>query len=78
VRVPIRITNMNTFKTPVAARQLGKPYWVVYAMVRSGRIPAPPKDSSGDYVWTAADIERARAALAAGPRKRGEATACPA
>ncbi len=56
-------------KTTAAARLLGVPYWRLFALVRDGLV-TPPKDSSGDYVWTDSDIERAREALA---RRRGNA-----
>jgi hypothetical protein len=35
-------------------------------MLRYEKIPAPQKDSSGDYVWTDEDLDHARKALAAG------------
>jgi hypothetical protein len=39
------------------------------SLVRWEYIPAPAKDSSGDYVWLPEDVERARHALA--DRRRG-------
>jgi hypothetical protein len=56
-------------KTPVAARQLGTTYHRVMGLIRFGKIPTPERDSSGDYLWTAEDLERARQALAARPKK---------
>jgi hypothetical protein len=50
-------------KTPTVARQLGVPYWRVIGLIRWGVIDPPAKDSSGDYVWLPADVERARRAL---------------
>jgi hypothetical protein len=51
------------FKTSAVARQLGIPYYVLFDLIRHGRMEPPEKDSSGDYVWTAADVERARQAM---------------
>jgi hypothetical protein len=51
-------------KTPAMCRQEKIGYYVVAGMLRSGRIDPSQKDSSGDYVWTAADIDRLRKALA--------------
>jgi hypothetical protein len=32
-------------------------------MLRSGRLEKPAKDSSGDFVWTEDDLQRARRVL---------------
>jgi hypothetical protein len=61
--------NMPFRKTPIAARELGVPYYTLIGLLRSGRIPPPVKDSSGDYLWSTEDIERARQALRR-PRQR--------
>jgi hypothetical protein len=53
-------------KTPVAARELGTTYHRLIGLVRFNKIDPPQRDSSGDYIWSPADIERAREALAAG------------
>jgi hypothetical protein len=66
---------MSYLKTTFAARQLGIPYWRLFDLIRSGLIPAPEKDSSGDYIWTADDVERARDALATRQRRKEEAGA---
>jgi hypothetical protein len=51
-------------KTPEAARTLGVSYHRLIGLLRFRRIsPLPGKDSSGDYLWTKADLERARQAL---------------
>jgi hypothetical protein len=52
-----------THKTAGVARLLDTPYHRLWNLIRSGRLTPPPKDSSGDYVWTDTDVERARAAL---------------
>jgi hypothetical protein len=56
-------------KTTVAARELGVPYYTLIGLLRYGKIEPPGRDSSGDYLWTDADLVRARQALAAGRRK---------
>jgi len=48
----------------VAARELGKTYHQLIGLIRFNKIDPPARDSSGDYVWTDADMERARRALA--------------
>jgi hypothetical protein len=61
---------MPYLKTSAAADLLGIPYYTLAALMRSRRLLPPSKDSSGDYVWTPDDIDRARAALAARRRRR--------
>jgi hypothetical protein len=39
-------------------------------MIQCGRIPAPAKDGSGQYVWSADDLTRAREALRIDRRRR--------
>jgi hypothetical protein len=57
---------LTHLKTPAAADQLGVTYNRLYDLLRFRKIAPPPRDSSGQFVWTAADLERARVALAAG------------
>jgi hypothetical protein len=54
---------MNYFKSTAVARMLDVPYYRLFALIRDGKLAPPPKDSSGDYVWTERDIEGARRAL---------------
>ena len=61
-------------KTPVAAQVLGITYHRLVSLLRSGKLPPPRKDSSGDYVWTDGDLAAARKALAAGRRRKGVAS----
>jgi hypothetical protein len=68
---------MNFWKTPEAARQLGTSYTRLVGLLRYGKIPQPAKDSSGDFLWTEADLDRAREVMAAG-RGRGGVNATPA
>jgi DNA-binding transcriptional MerR regulator len=53
----------GSFKTPVVAKILGVPVHRLNYLLKSGKIQAPSKDSSGDYSWDDLDVERARAAL---------------
>ncbi len=63
---------MAFLKSRVVADQLGISYYNLFELIRSKRLQPPAKDSSGDYVWTPADVERARAVLAArAQRKEG-------
>jgi DNA-binding transcriptional MerR regulator len=63
---------MAFFKTKAVADLLGITYHRLFELIRSNKIPSPQKDSSGDYVWTEQDIERARHALAARRRPQQE------
>ena len=43
---------------------LGAPWWQLRGLVRSGKIvPAPKRNILGHYLWSPADVERAREAL---------------
>ena len=57
-------------KTTAAAQELGVPYWRLIGLMRYGKITPPSRDTSGDFVWTDADMARARAALARARRLR--------
>jgi len=56
-------------KTPVAARLLHVPYTRLMSLLRHGKIPAPSKDSSGDYQWSQADLVAARRFLGGQPEE---------
>ncbi len=60
--------------TSEAAEKLAVPYWVLNYLVRARLIPRPAKDSAGRFWWAPADLDRARAALAArgADRKGGQ------
>jgi hypothetical protein len=60
-------------KTPRAARELGITYSHLMSLLRYGRLAPPERDDSGDYLWTDADLERARQALADGRRSKPQA-----
>jgi hypothetical protein len=57
-------------KTPLAARELQITVTRLYSLLRSAKIPAPQKDSSGDYLWTDTDLEAVRRALAIDHRRK--------
>jgi predicted site-specific integrase-resolvase len=65
---------MAFLKTRAVCELLGVRYTYLANWLRDGRLTPPAKDSSGDFIWTPEDIERARAALTA-RRRRGEAVA---
>jgi hypothetical protein len=54
---------MRFLKTPALARELGVPYWRLINLLRFDKIVPPARDSSGDFLWSDADIMRARQAL---------------
>jgi hypothetical protein len=62
-------------KTPKAALEVGEgvTYMNLYNLIRNGKIPPPERDSSGDFIWSDADIERARKALALRKRRKQNA-----
>jgi hypothetical protein len=57
-------------KTKDVARELGISVLKLRAMLQNEKLEPPPKDSSGDYVWTDADVERARVAAQTDRRRR--------
>lgn len=59
-------------KTRDVEKLLGVGYYRLFRLVRVGHIPPPAKDSSGDYVWSPEDIERARQVLHG--RRKGAVT----
>jgi hypothetical protein len=63
--------------TADAARTLGTSYVNLYYLIRTGRIPKPSRWGIA-FLWTSADLERARAALALVRvgRPRKEVLAC--
>lgn len=62
-------------KTPVAARESGITYHRLISLMRYGKLTPPARDSSGDFIWTDADMERIRQALALPRVRRGDARA---
>jgi len=56
---------MATKLTAEVADELGVPPYVLENLVQNRRIARPAKDRSGRRVWTPADVQAAREALAA-------------
>ena len=50
-------------KSRDVADHLGISYYALFELLRGRHLTPPEKDSSGDYVWTEEDVERARQAL---------------
>jgi hypothetical protein len=51
-------------KSRDVADHLGISYYELFELLRGQHLTPPAKDSSGDYIWTEEDLERARLALA--------------
>lgn len=47
-------------------------YWRLVSVLRSGKMPQPQKDVSGDFVWSKRDIANARKALQMDRRKASD------
>jgi hypothetical protein len=62
-------------KTSDVMRQEGVGYWWLMTRIRSGKLPPPRKDSSGDFVWSDEDIARVRQLKALPKRQRRAAQA---
>jgi len=62
-------------KTPTVADLLGISYWRLINLLRTRRLVPPQKDTSGDYVWTPEDVERARQVFAATPARDSRSAA---
>ena len=64
---------MKTYKTAAVSLMLGVSYWKLLWLFRSGKMPKPQKDISGDLAWTETDVKMARRLLAeAGQTAKGE------
>jgi hypothetical protein len=57
-------------KTKDAARELGMTITRLRGMLETQKIAPPRKDSSGDYVWDDADLDRVRQAAAVDRRRK--------
>jgi hypothetical protein len=66
---------MPFYKTPVAADLIPCTYTQLVGLLRYRKIEPPQRDSSGDFIWTEADLDRARKALAAQRKPRKAVTA---
>jgi hypothetical protein len=58
------------YKSRQVAKILGIPYTRLMSLLRCEKLPAPQKDSSGDYVWLEQDVANARTGLKLGYRRR--------
>lgn len=67
---PTREPPGRPVKTAVAATILGVSYHRTIQLIRYGKIVPPERDSSGDYLWSEADLERARKALGIDLRRK--------
>lgn len=47
-------------KSPIVARTLGISYPSLIRLIHTDKIPAPAKDTAGDYWWSDQDIARAK------------------
>lgn len=66
---------MQQLKTTEVARQLGTPYHRIASALRSQKLSPPSKDYSGDFIWTEADVEALRQALAVDRRRKSPVVA---
>jgi hypothetical protein len=64
---------MPYLKSRAVATELAISYYRLFELIRSGKLTPPGKDSSGDYIWTPEDVDRARQALAVGRRRKAVA-----
>jgi hypothetical protein len=58
-----------TYSTREVAEHFELPQYILLNAIRDRRIPSPPRNSIGRLAWSAADIDRARVALAATRRR---------
>jgi hypothetical protein len=58
-------------KTRDVAGRLGRDAKFLDSLLRSGRMPLPAKDSSGQFVWSEEDIANAIAAMKVDRRRKG-------
>ena len=47
------------------------PISLIDSLIQTGRMPPPAKDSSGQFVWSDADLANAREAMKIDRRKKG-------
>ena len=59
-------------KTAVAAASIGVAESYLISLIRRKAIGVPEKDTSGDYLWTPADIAAAKSKVDEAQRKRNE------
>jgi predicted DNA-binding transcriptional regulator AlpA len=57
-------------KTREVAEELGVTGQTLLAAMSRNKFPRPRKDASDEYVWTAEDVERAKAGMAVDKRRK--------
>src|ERR1019366_1279067 len=71
--LPRRIIMSDQYKkTAVAAASIGVAESYLISLLRRKAIDAPDKDTSGDYLWTPADIAAAKGKVDEAQRTRDE------
>jgi hypothetical protein len=55
--------------TTEAAQELGVRAWTLIYLIKTAKIPMPPRNSALDFVWGKTAIQRARKVLAARKQK---------
>jgi hypothetical protein len=60
---------MGYVKTSVAAKRIGCSYYQLTYLLRTGRIEVA-KDSSGDFIWSDFDLQKAKDLLASMVERR--------
>ncbi len=58
------------FKTREVLQELNASYHRVHSVLRSGKVTPPAKDVSGDFAWTAQDVEAVRHAMTIDRRRK--------
>ena len=61
---------MKVLTTTAVATELGIKYHRLISLLRAEKLNAPQKDTSGDYIWSDADINAARKALTIDGRRK--------
>jgi hypothetical protein len=61
---------MNVRKSTVAIKELGITYARLVSLLRARKVAPPQKDTSGDYLWTDADLESVRQAMTIDRRRK--------
>src|SRR5262249_43596193 len=69
---PLEEKAVTFCKPPAAAHELRTTYHRLIGLLRFQKIEPPERDSSGDYVWSASDLDRARAALQVSRKRQVE------
>jgi hypothetical protein len=60
----------SRMKTSEVLALVNIPHYRLDYLVRAGRVSRPARDASGDFIWSADDVECLRRALAASASRR--------